>query len=119
MPSGSNFSSQAYILTDMLFPRFIRSETPRYTTKLLFIAAMFCLLVWLTFFDSHSLFQRVKWHRELAQLRASNEEMELRIVEIEAKLEEADTDAVIEQMAREQYGMRKPGEAVYRVQQVE
>jgi len=45
---------------------------------------------------------------ELEQLEATNAEMQ-------ARLDRLDTDEEIERVAREQYGLVKPGEEVYRV----
>ncbi len=71
--------------------------------------------VWIAFFDSHSLARRLAWGRELAQARAENAALEAGIAALEAELAEVSEDEVIEAAAREQYGMRRPGETVYRV----
>ena len=73
------------------------------------------LLVWITFFDSHSLIKRARWHHEHAVLQEENERLRQEIAMLEARLEEGISDEVIERIAREQYGMRRPGETVYRV----
>ncbi len=87
--------------------------------KRLLIAALIVLAAWLTFFDSHSLLRRVKWHREYAALTEENEALRTRIDVLEQQLEEVESDEVTEQIAREQYGMRKEGEKVYRVEKAD
>lgn len=77
--------------------------------------ALLAVAVWLTFFDSHSIANRIRWNREIAQIEAENETLRQETAVLEEKLKGAKSDAVIEQIAREEYGMRKPGERVYRV----
>jgi cell division protein FtsB len=73
-------------------------------------------LVWVLFFDSHSMVRRLQWTHEAAQLRQDNEAMQAEILRLERSLKEANDPEVIERIAREQYGMRRPGETVYRVE---
>ena len=103
----------------MRIPRVDYSSLPQNATRLIIAVAVFMLAVWLAFFDSHSLYQRFTWQRELARLEVENREMVRKIEEIEVKLDQAKADEVIEQIAREQYGMRRPGETVYRVRNAE
>ncbi len=72
--------------------------------------------MWLVFLDSHSLYRRLQWHREVGKLVNENAALQTRIDEMERKLSDVASDEVVEQIAREQYGMRKPGETVYRVE---
>jgi cell division protein FtsB len=88
----------------------------RYLKKRVILLGVFALVVWLLFFDSHSIYRRVQWHREHAMLAAENVRIEQQISEIEHKLEAAHSEEVIERIAREQYGMRRPGETIYRVE---
>ena len=83
------------------------------------VAAALILLggIWLVFFDSYSLVRRVGWHQEQAQLRVENAALEQRILELEEQIEAGLTDAMVKQMAREDYGMRLPNEPVYRVEE--
>ena len=73
------------------------------------------LLVWVTFLDSHSLVGRLQMHHELTRLERENAALQTRIVELERAVEAAPLDDTIERIAREDYGMRRPGERVYRV----
>lgn len=74
------------------------------------------LLVWLAFFDSHSISRRITWHRELAHLEAENEQLRAEIEQLESELEEGLTDERVEKIAREQYHMKRPGETVHQVE---
>ena len=70
--------------------------------------------LWIAFFDSHSLARRVSWHYEHRQLEQENEALQREIAHLETRLADPVSDDVIEQIAREDYGMRRPGETVYR-----
>lgn len=82
----------------------------------LFAAAAVLLLVWLTFFDSHSLVKRVTWHHEVQELREENEHLTGEIDRLEREVRQGLSDQAVERIAREEFGMRRPGETVYRIQ---
>lgn len=84
----------------------------RYRNRLLAAAAL-AVLVWIAFFDSHSLQRRATWWQESRQLQQENEALRERIHAVETSLERGLTDEDVERIAREQYGMRRPGETVY------
>lgn len=86
----------------------------RLRRRLVLVVGVFTLL-WITFFDSHSLLKRISWHHEQAELRAENESLAAEIERLEREIEKGLSDEVVEQIAREDYGMRRPGETVYRV----
>ncbi len=71
------------------------------------------MLFWFGFLDTYSLNERIQQHRELVELRAENAELNTEIATLEAALAQPVTDEVIERIAREEYGMRRPGETVY------
>ena len=80
------------------------------------IAAALALAVWVTFFDSHSLLRRVGYARDLDRLTEENARLEAEnevLADRTARGLDAET---VETVAREQYGMRRPGERVYRVE---
>lgn len=93
------------------------SSSARHLTRWLAAAAGLFLVVWLVFLDSHSVAKRIHWHQQEAQLAEENERLRAEIDALEKKLQEPPSDALIEQIAREQYGMRRPGETVYRVEE--
>jgi cell division protein FtsB len=74
------------------------------------------LLVWITFFDSHSLLKRIRWHQEYEQLSAENERLRQQIETLRYKLQQPLSDEVVERIAREEYGMKRPGETVYPIE---
>lgn len=98
----------------VLLKNFSDDGRRRLTRRLLVAIATFTLL-WLAFFDSHSLVKRFSWHQEHAELHAENEALLAEIERLEREIEKGLSDEVVEQIAREHYGMRRPGEIVYRV----
>jgi cell division protein FtsB len=73
-------------------------------------------LLWVAFFDSHSLLRRAMWSHELAETNAANAALAAEIEHLERQVTTAGSDAVVERVAREQYGMQRPGETVYRLE---
>ena len=74
------------------------------------------ILVWVLFLDSHSVFNRVRWHYQAEQLREENERIEQVIQRAEDELSKRDDKSEVERIARESYRMRRDGETVYRVE---
>ena len=89
---------------------------PRRLPRLLLAGGGLVVFLWIAFFDSHSLLRRLSWHAEEARLIEENDALRQEIADLEARLAEPISDQLIEQIAREQYGMRRPGETVYRVE---
>ncbi|MEM1270804.1 MAG: septum formation initiator family protein [Bacteroidota bacterium] len=92
--------------------RFPASRVKRYA---LYAVASF-LLAWILFFDSHSVLKRVQLHREHSRLVEENHALQGSVDELKHDLDALDSEEVTEKVAREEYGMRKPGETVYRVE---
>jgi cell division protein FtsB len=74
------------------------------------------LAIWVAFFDSHSLLRRVGYARELDRLTVENEQIVAENEALNAQIERGLDDETLERVAREEYGMRRPGERVYRVE---
>lgn len=73
-------------------------------------------VVWFVFFDSYSVRKRVDWQAEYEALEAENAQLRQEIARLKEELAEPPTDEMIEKIAREQYGMRRPGELVYKLE---
>ena len=73
-------------------------------------------VVWFVSFDSYSVRKRIEWQAEFEQLEAENAQLRQEIARLKEELAEPPTDEVIEKIAREQYGMRRPGELVYKLE---
>lgn len=84
----------------------------------LIAAGLLALAAWVLFFDSHSVIRRAGYARELSRLTAENARLEAENVVLARQLEQGLNADIVERVAREQYGMRRPGERVYRVETV-
>ena len=89
---------------------------PRLRRRLLLVGLV-GLIGWLAFFDSHSLVRRVGYYHELRQISAENERLRAENIELAQHVNEGLSDEMAERVAREQYGMRRPGETVYRLEE--
>ena len=79
------------------------------------IAVLIGLGLWVVFLDSHSLLRRALYARQLDRIETENETLRRENARL-AEGVDAGLDAeTVEKVAREQYGMRRPGETVYRV----
>lgn len=75
------------------------------------------LFLWVAFFDSHSLLQRYQWHQEYEDLSSENRELQSEIEELQERIDQPLPDSAVERIAREDYGMKRPGEKVYRLKE--
>ena len=94
----------------------IRPSGNRLLRFLLFML-LFWGALWFIWFDSFSLVRRVHWKNEFVKLRHENDSLQAEIATLESKLGSPPSDETIEKIAREQYGMRREGETVYRVEE--
>jgi cell division protein FtsB len=93
----------------------ISSEQKSAVIKRFLIGIGSFLVMWILFFDSHSVYSRIQMSREHAQLEKSNEQLKVRIAELEKELARPLSDEEIERLGREEYGMVRDGEKSYPV----
>lgn len=98
---------------------FPRPQSKKNLRRLLIGGVLCALFVWITFFDSHSLLRRYQWHQEHEQLTEENEQLRRDIERLRNQLDRPLSDSLIERIAREEYGMKRPDETVYRLQRNE
>lgn len=96
--------------------RTIISLLPLFRNKYLLAGTAFT--VWIVFFDRHDLFTQRERKQELEALEKSKEYYIDQIARERKSLEELQRNpAVIEQYAREQYGMKRDNEDVFLIVQ--
>ncbi|MEX1212208.1 MAG: septum formation initiator family protein [Balneolaceae bacterium] len=76
------------------------------------------MVIWFLFLDTHSLWTRYQLHRQEVQLREQIDQLKRETEELRVQLEALQNSPdLLERIAREEYGMRREGETVYRVQE--
>ncbi len=74
------------------------------------------VVIWFVFLDTYSLLARWRLANERTELIRKTEALKAETVELENQIKDLQTDPqLLEKIAREEYGMRKPAEKVYRV----
>jgi cell division protein FtsB len=92
------------------------TKSPLVRRRLVLIGIV-AVLLWVMFFDSHSVLKRLRWSAQANELEKANTELRVEIEQLETDIGTASSPEVVEKVAREQYGMRRPGETVYRVEE--
>lgn len=76
--------------------------------------------MWFLFFDTHSVLTKIELEKQKKELIERTEEYQRRTAELEQKIEDLENNPyLIEKIAREDYGMRKPDETVYKIKKAE
>jgi len=74
------------------------------------------VLTWIFFIDTYSLYTRYDLYQQKNELIERTKELKAETASLEKKIEElTDNSELLEKIAREEYGMRKPGDTVYRI----
>lgn len=88
----------------------------RWKKSVLFSLLVAFVLVWFTFIDVYSLKTRWELNQRKKELVQRTQDLHVKSDVLKVKLESLENDpALLEKIAREQYGMRKPGETVYKI----
>lgn len=97
----------------------LRSFNPlQWRRGFLFSLLLAALVLWFGFFDTYSPKTRISLQQEKNELVRQTERLVEQTREYESKLQQLDSNPfIIERIAREEYGMRKPGETVYRIRE--
>ncbi|MGF1669078.1 MAG: septum formation initiator family protein [Balneolaceae bacterium] len=88
----------------------------RWKKSFLFSILAIFVVLWILFFDTYSLLTRYELHQQKNNLIERTGELKNQTAELEIKINELNNNSdLLEKIAREEYGMRKPGETVYRI----
>ena len=75
-------------------------------------------LLWFLFFDTYSVLSRIQYAQERKVLELEIERLSEQLGELEDQINRLESDpALLERIAREEYGMKKPGEVIYRTEE--
>ncbi len=88
----------------------------RWRKQFLFTVLAAFLIVWFAFLDTYSLATRFRLSQEKADLIRKTELLRAETEDLEEKITNLrNNSAILERIAREEYGMKKPNETVYRI----
>ncbi len=74
------------------------------------------LVLWFGFLDNYSIYTRYQLHQEKAELKREIEQLRTETELLETQINQLHTDSFhFERIAREEYGMKKPGEVIYEI----
>lgn len=76
------------------------------------------ILIWFTFIDTYSLWTRYELSQKKEDLKVKTEQLDRETEELKKQIEDLQNDPVLlERIAREEYGMKKEGETVYKIKE--
>lgn len=74
------------------------------------------LFIWFAFIDTYSLWTRYDLSQRKDELKEKTEQLEAETARLKQQIEDLKNDpALLERIAREEYGMKKEGETVYKI----
>lgn len=76
------------------------------------------VLIWFTFIDTYSLWTRYQLNQRYDNLKAKTEQLEADTELLKQKIDKLNNDPVLlERIAREEYGMKREGETIYKIKE--
>lgn len=73
-------------------------------------------MVWFTFLDTYSLYTKYQLESQKETLIEQTSELKAKTEELDKKISDFENNVdLLEKVAREEYGMRKPNETVYKI----
>ncbi len=95
-------------------------KTVRWNRTWLFGVLAAFVAAWFLFFDTHSLLTKFELQKQKKELIERTNEFQERTAELEKKINDLENNPdLLEKIAREDYGMRKPDETVYKIVKTE
>lgn len=92
----------------------------RWRKSFLFLILGGFVVVWFTFIDTYSLWTRVELSQRKAELKEKKQRLKSETLILKQKIDDLKTDPfLLERIAREEYGMKKEGETVYKIKEVD
>lgn len=92
----------------------------RWNKSLLIGLLAACIVMWFLFFDTYSLMTKIQLENQKKELIERTEDYQEKAAELEKKIEDLENNPeLIEKIAREDYGMKKPDETVYKIQKTD
>ncbi len=78
------------------------------------------VFIWFAFIDTYSIWTRVELNQRKAELKTKKKQLKEETLILKQKINTLENDPkLLERIAREEYGMKKEGETVYKIKEVE
>lgn len=78
------------------------------------------IFIWFAFIDTYSIWTRIELSQRKADLKAKTEQLKAETVILKRQIQDLKNDpALLERIAREEYGMKREGETVYKIKEIE
>lgn len=88
----------------------------RWSKSFLILVMGGVILIWFAFIDTYSLWARYQLHQRKETLKVKITQLKQDTKELKQKIHHLKTDPeLLERIAREEYGMKKEGETVYKI----
>lgn len=88
----------------------------RWSKSFLLLVMGGVIIIWIGFIDTYSLWTRYQLHQRKEALKAKTAQLRAETKVLKQKIEQLKNDTeLLERIAREEYGMKKPDETVYKV----
>ena len=90
----------------------------RWSKSFLLLVLCGIILIWVSFIDTYSLWARYKLNERYDDLKVKTEQLESDTKLLKQKIDNLSNDpALLERIAREEYGMKKEGEIIYKIKE--
>jgi cell division protein FtsB len=91
----------------------------RWSKSFLMIVLGGFVLIWFTFIDTYSIWTRFELNQRYDNLTEKTEQLEADTEQLKQKIDNLSNDPVLlERIAREEYGMKKEGEMIYKIKEM-
>lgn len=78
------------------------------------------IFIWFAFIDTYSLWTRIELSQRKAELKEKKQQLQKETLILKKKIKNLESDPfLLERIAREEYGMKKEGENVYKIKEVD
>ena len=78
------------------------------------------VIIWFSFIATYSIWTRVELSQRKADFKQKTQKLKADTQILKQKIEDLQTDPfLLERIAREEYGMKKEGETVYKIKEIE
>lgn len=92
----------------------------RWRKSFLFLVLGGFIVIWFTFIDTYSIWTRIELQQRREELKAKKEKLKTETLILKQNIQELQTNPFLfERIAREEYGMKKEGETVYKIKETD